>query len=76
MKITLYEYKRLPEKQQHSLVHTEGDFIELVMTGNHRYLLFGLSSFYVELTYCVVSNKIINLTSFRQGEILDKYMKI
>ena len=76
MKISLYEYKRLPEKNQHWLVHTEGDFIELVIKGDHRYLLFGVSSFYVELTYCVVSNKIINLTSFRQGEILDKYLAI
>jgi hypothetical protein len=45
MKISLYEFKRLPEKQQHQLVHTEGDFIEVVMIGNRKYALFLCSHF-------------------------------
>lgn len=73
MKITLYEYKRLPEKKQHEILHNEGDFIEVVTIGKERYVLFGLSNFYVELTYDINDNAVTRLRSFRQGELLEKY---
>ena len=75
-RITLYEFKMLPDQEQHVLVHTEGTFLEVIQKDSSRFVLFGLDKFYVELVYDVPSNSIKSLKTFKRGEELDKYLDL
>ena len=73
-RLTLYDFKRLPEQKQHAVVHTKGVFLDVIESGNSRHVLFGVEKFFVELKYDVPSNSIQSLKTFKRGSELDKYL--
>ena len=52
-------------------------FIENMAVGNEtfEYLsLYEIDKFYIELTYNIDTNKIVEVNSFKTGKYLDKYL--
>ena len=72
--ITLYEFNQLPQQEQHSLVYSEGTFLDVIEIDEIKHVLYGLECFYVELQYHIPTNSIKALTTFIRGIKLDKYL--
>lgn len=73
MKITLYEFKRLPEQEQYNITFNYGTFIDYLEQKNKKFVLYAVDLFYVQVVYNTTNNKIINITSFKTGKRLFKY---
>lgn len=74
-KLSLYDFKLLPDIKQYDLVFTEGTFIDAIIEENTRYALYAVDLFFVEIEYDVARNKIVGKTSFVTGEKLNRYSK-
>ena len=72
-KITLYEFKLLPEREQYHLTFTVGQFLDSRISGNQRYALYAVDMFFVEIEYDNENNSIVGKTAFKSGELLNKY---
>ena len=72
--ITLYEFNGLPEQEKHQMLHSRGTFLDVIEGVELKFVLYGLEKFYVELTYNSSSNSIVSLSTFKQGEKLDKFL--
>lgn len=64
-KISFFDYTILSEEQQFELVFTEGEFIDFKEVGVHRFVLYKLYSFFVELQYDILQNCIVNKVVFQ-----------
>lgn len=71
----LYQYKQLNDEQQYDILWSEGILIDACLEGKVRKLLYAIHNFYVELWYDVLTNKILWKLSFKQGLLLEKYLK-
>ncbi len=71
--MTLYEFKCLAEDAQYTVTFTEGVFIEYHIEDPIRYALYAVDRFFVEVAYDSTTNSIIHLTSFIEGDKLDRY---
>ncbi len=71
MKITLYKFLALSEQEQYDIIFTRGEFLEISLEGNKRFVLYAIDLFFVEVEYNSNENKIINKKAFVSGEILD-----
>ena len=72
-KIALYEYRRLSDEEQYTVIFTVGTFIDSKIYGNQRSVLYAVDMFFVEVEYDNEKNKVIDKQAFVSGEILDKY---
>ena len=73
MKLTLYEFKRLPEQEQYSIAFNCGTFIDYLEQKNKKLVLYAINLFYVQVVYNTTTNKIINITPFKTGKRLFRY---
>ncbi len=64
-RFTFYEYTSLSDHDQCNLLFTTGDFVDVKIVGNKRYLLYRVYNFYVELTYDTENNTILDKVVFR-----------
>ncbi|WP_312762431.1 hypothetical protein [Epilithonimonas sp.] len=62
--LSFYEYTQLPESEKYDMVFTEGEFVDSSVKNEVKFALYKLYSFYVEVIYDPVDNKIVGLTSF------------
>ena len=69
----LQEFNTLSEHDKYEITFNQGNFIEYWINGNQRFALYSVFMFYVEVEYNATENKIKNLISFEDGELLDKY---
>jgi len=60
-----YEYTSLSNHDQYNLLFTAGDFVNVKIIGNKRYVLYRVYNFYVELTYDTENNTILDKVFFR-----------
>ena len=74
--LALYQYKLLSDHEQYDLLFTQGDFLNMIIAGNSRFVVYELFKFFVEIEYNNKENKIIGLKSFVTGKIMDKYTKL
>lgn len=75
-KITLYEFKLLPEQEQYHITFPEGEFLDSRICGDQRFALYAVDKFFVEVEYDADENKIINRRPFKTGKLLDKYSSL
>jgi len=47
----LYEFNALTIGEQYNLTHNEGTFIDVVIEGDTRYVLYSLYKFWVQIIY-------------------------
>ena len=73
MKITLYEFKQLPEQEQYNITFNKGTFLDYLTKGNKKLVLYAVDLFFVELEYNTTTNQILKLTIFKTGKELFKY---
>ncbi|WP_417238844.1 hypothetical protein [Bizionia sp.] len=71
--MTLQAFNELEPFKQYDLVFTRGDFLEYWIDDPKRYVMYSLFMFFVEIEYSVIENKIIELNSFDDGDLLMKY---
>lgn len=73
MKITLYEFLVLPDQEQYDIIFNIGEFLDVSLEENKRFVLYAVDLFFVEVEYNSIENRIVNKRAFVSGEILDKY---
>ena len=71
--LSLYEYIALDTSQRAETLWQEGEFMTNLVDGNHAYSLYSLHGFYVEVV--LVDNEISEVTPFKLGDRLDKYLR-
>lgn len=67
-KISFFDFTILPEEQQFELIFNNGEYIDFREVGVHRFVLYKLYSFFVELQYDILQNSSVNKVVF-QNEI-------
>lgn len=75
MKITLYEFLALPEQEQYDIIFNVGEYLDLSLEGNKRFVLYAVDLFFVEVEYRSNENRIVNKRAFVTGKALDRYSK-
>lgn len=71
--MTINEFNKLENHIKFDLTFNQGTFIEYFINGNQRFALYSIFKFYVEVEYNSLENKIVNIISFDDGELLEKY---
>ena len=74
--MTLYEFKLLDKEQQYDITFNQGTYIAYHLELNSRFALYAVDKFFVEIEYNAEKNKIVNLLSFIQGPLLDRYTSL
>lgn len=71
----LNDYKKLNEEHQYQILWDSGVLIDSCIEGHVKKLLYAVDNFFIELWYHAITNKIIWKLSFKQGPLLEKYLK-
>lgn len=73
-KMKLYEFLGLSEVTQYNAVWSLGVHVDSFIKDNIAINLYVINNFYCEVYYDMKTNKILNKKTFKQGELLDKYL--
>ena len=68
----IYDFNILFEHDKYDLVFTKGQFVDTITKQEIKYALYSLSYFWVEVTYHAPTNKITGISSFVEGEKLNR----
>ncbi len=71
--MTINEFNKLDNHNKFDVTFNQGTFLEYFINGNQRFALYSIFKFYVEVEYYSLENKIVNIISFEDGELLEKY---
>lgn len=74
--MTLYEYKMLSEDDQWDTVFSEGKFLDIVIEGNTKHVLYAIDKFFVEVEWNVENDEIIGKGAFKYGDTLNRYSNV
>jgi len=74
--MTLYEYKMLSEDDQWDTVFSKGRFLDIVIEGNSKYVLYALDMFFVEVIWDNEKDEIKGKGTFKEGDSLNKYSNV
>ena len=74
--MTLYEYKMLSEDEQYDTVFAKGKFLDIVIEGNSKYVLYAIDKFFVEVVWNNEKDQIIGIGQFKEGDSLDRYSNV
>lgn len=69
----LFQFKLLPNHDQHDLVFTKEEFITSREELGKRFVLYAVYRFFVEIEYDIKNNKIVGKSRFVTEDLLDKY---
>lgn len=72
----IYEFNILSEHDKYDTVFTQGQFVDTIAEDNTKYVLYSISSFWVEVHYDALNNKIIGISSFVAGKSLNRYSNV
>ena len=50
--MTLYEFRRLPEKEQYNITFNIGTFMDHSFKGDQKFSLYAVQQFFVQVEYC------------------------
>lgn len=70
----LYDFTLLPEDEQYNTVWNIGTHVDTHINKNIAINLYVINDFFVEVYYDIKANKILYKKTFKQGELLDKYL--
>lgn len=76
VKLSLYDFKLLPDEEQYYITFNQGQFLDSYFERDRRFALYAISQFFVEVEYDTTINKIIDKASFISGDKLDKNSNI
>ena len=69
----IYEFNMLNLKEQLTTVWDKGIFLENYVTDRESINCYAIDMFFVEVVYNGEENKIVEVRSFKEGHLLDKY---
>lgn len=71
--MSIEEYESLKADEQFLKMIQDGHFLNHLILGSQSYSLYAIDNFFVEIEYNISDNLIINRTSFKTGDILNKH---
>jgi hypothetical protein len=71
----LYEFCSLSEVEQYNAVWSLGVHVDSFIKYNIAINLYVINDFYCEVYYDIKTNKILYKKTFKQGELLNKYLE-
>ncbi len=71
--MTLYEYKILSEDDQWDTVFSIDKFLDIIIEGNSKYVLYAIDKFFVEVEWNIEKDEIVGKGEFKCGDTLDRY---
>ena len=74
--MTLYKYKILSEDEQYDTVLSKGKFLDIVIEGNSKFVLYAIDKFFVEVIWDIEKDEIIGKGEFKCGSTLDRYSNV
>jgi hypothetical protein len=72
----IYDFNILSNHDKYDTIFTQGQFVDTVTEGTIKYALYSLSYFWVEVTYNAPTNKMTGISSFVEGQKLDRYSNV
>ncbi len=75
-KITLYEFRSLPDQEQYDVVFQHGTLLEAKIQCSQSYALYAVDMFFVKVEYDNTRNKINNKIAFVAGEKINRYSQV
>jgi hypothetical protein len=73
-KIGIYEFNQLPFNEQTATVNAYGRFLTNAKEGDMRYNLYFVNDFYVETSYKASENRIVDFSTFKKGDRINRYL--
>lgn len=74
--MTPYEYKTLSEDDQWNTVFSNGKFLDIVIEGNSKYVLYAIDKFFIEMEWNNETDEIVGKGEFKYGDSLDRYSNV
>jgi len=65
----------LSDEEQYNTTWNIGKLVDQYITNNIAINLYAINEFFVEVYYDQSNNKILYKKTFKQGELLDKYLE-
>ena len=66
----------LSEDAQYDTVFSKGKFLDIVIEGNSKFVLYALDMFFVEVVWDNEKDEIICKGTFNDGDSLNKYSNV
>jgi len=66
----------LSEDEQYDTVFAKGKFLDIVIEGNSKYVLYAIDKFFVEVVWNNEKDQIIGIGQFKEGDSLDRYSNV
>ena len=66
----------LSEDDQWDAVFSIGKFLDIVIDGNSKYVLYAIDKFFVEVEWNIENDTIIGKGEFKSGDSVDKYSNL
>jgi hypothetical protein len=73
--MNLYEFSILPEEEQFNTTWEIGVLVDQFIKEGIAINLYAINEFFVEVYYDQKANKILYKKTFKQGDLLEKYLK-
>ena len=70
----LFEFLKLSEEEQYNATWRKGAYVDLYLKDNIAIELYAINTFYVEIYYDRSTTQRLYKKTFKQGELLDKYL--
>ena len=74
--MTLDEYKMLSEDEQYDIVFSKGKFLDIVIEGNSKYVLYAINKFFIEVEWNNEKDEIIGKGEFKGGDSFDRHSNV
>ena len=71
--MNIYEFIKLNDIEKGAAIW-DGDFLAVRMANDHRYALYHLGEFFVEVQYDPKKNKLISIRPFKTRKLLEAYV--
>jgi len=71
--VSIYDFKALTTEQQADLAWDKGVFLMHRIEKETKFVLYQLEGIYIEFEYDAAVNKLVNLKSFINPDLLDPY---
>lgn len=71
--MTLYDFNKLSKVEQYSIAFNKASHIKSIKGERLSFILYGLDKFYIELVYESFNNTVVDIRTFKEGPLLNKY---
>ncbi|SHM22801.1 hypothetical protein [Flavobacterium xinjiangense] len=70
----LFDFLKLSDEEQFKVTWNKGVYVDLYLKDNIAIILYTVNDFYVEIYYERNTTERLYKKTFKQGELLDKYL--